>query len=227
MYVNHNKLIHQHAPKISPSELSLPRETRRTLAQLRTNKSPILISYLHKVDETHHPSPLCPLCKTHPHTTDHLFNCTLSNNKIVNLSEPNSDQDAVTKHYADSRKPLITIWAQETGPLQCRTVRMVFRKWRLYPAECGYCMPAPGRILRGSLSSVNVANTSALAVVSIVINGRVQSNHITKPSTAFSNTRTYEPPIEVAKNDRINFRTNLDTSNATNNIVSLLIELDL
>ena len=58
----------KHAPKISPSELSLPRETRRTLAQLRTNKSPILI-YLHQVDETHHPSPLCPLCKTHPQTT--------------------------------------------------------------------------------------------------------------------------------------------------------------
>ena len=38
MQRNHNKLIHQHAPKISPSELSLPRETRRTLAQLRTNK---------------------------------------------------------------------------------------------------------------------------------------------------------------------------------------------
>ena len=76
MQRNHNKLIHQHAPKISPSELSLPRETRRTLGQLRTNKSPILISYLHKVDETHHPSPLCPLCKTHPHTTGHLFNCT-------------------------------------------------------------------------------------------------------------------------------------------------------
>ena len=73
---NHNKLIHQHAPKITPSELSLLRETRRTLAQLRTNKGPILISYLHKVDETHHTSPLCPLCKTHPHTTDHLINCT-------------------------------------------------------------------------------------------------------------------------------------------------------
>ena len=69
MQRNHNKLIHQHAPKISPSELSLPRETRRTLAQLRTNKSPILISYLHKVDETHHPSPLCSLCKTQPQTT--------------------------------------------------------------------------------------------------------------------------------------------------------------
>ena len=84
---NHNKLIHQHAPKISSSELSLPRETRRTLAQLRTNKSPILISYLHKVDETHHLSPLCPLCKTHPHTTDYLFNCThlYTSNNILDL----------------------------------------------------------------------------------------------------------------------------------------------
>ena len=61
---NHNK--HQHAPKISPSELSLPRETRYTLAQLRTNKSPTLISYVHKVDETYHTSPLCPLCKKTP-----------------------------------------------------------------------------------------------------------------------------------------------------------------
>ena len=67
---NHNKIIHQHAPKISLSELSPPpRESRRTLVQLRTNKSPILISYLHKVDETHHTFPLYPLCKTHPHTT--------------------------------------------------------------------------------------------------------------------------------------------------------------
>ena len=84
---NHNKLIHQHAPKISLSELSLPRETRRTHAQFRTTKSPILISYLHKVDETYHPSPLCPLCKTHPHTTDHLFNCThlYTSNNILDL----------------------------------------------------------------------------------------------------------------------------------------------
>ena len=83
---NHNKLIHQHAPKIS-SEFSLPIETRRTLAQLRTNKSPIIISYLHKVYETHHPSPLCPICKTHPHTTDHLFNCThiYTSNNILDL----------------------------------------------------------------------------------------------------------------------------------------------
>ena len=70
---NHNKLIQQFAHKISQSELSLPRETCRTLAQHRTNKSPILISYLHKVDETHYPS--APSAK-HTHTTEHQFNCT-------------------------------------------------------------------------------------------------------------------------------------------------------
>ena len=75
MQRNHNKLIHQHAPKISPSELSLPRETRRTLAQLRTNKSPILISYLHKSQRnTPHTLPsLSPMQNT---PTYHLFNCT-------------------------------------------------------------------------------------------------------------------------------------------------------
>ena len=54
----------------------LPCLTRRTLAQLRTNKSPFLKSYLHKVDAKTHPSPLCPLCNIHTHDTHHLFNCT-------------------------------------------------------------------------------------------------------------------------------------------------------
>ena len=48
----------------------LPRLTRRTLAELRTNKSHFLKSYLHKVDAKAHPS---PLCNTHTHS---LVNCT-------------------------------------------------------------------------------------------------------------------------------------------------------
>ena len=60
----------------SSSEEILPRLTRRTLAQLRTNKSPFLKLYLHKVDAKTHPSPLCPLCNIHTHDTHHLFNCT-------------------------------------------------------------------------------------------------------------------------------------------------------
>ena len=71
-----NKILHTPPPHISSVEEILPRITRRTLAQLRTNKSSILKSYLHKVDAKTHPSPLCPLCNIHTHDTHHLFNCT-------------------------------------------------------------------------------------------------------------------------------------------------------
>ena len=71
-----NKILHTPPPDISSSEEILPRITRRTLAHHRTNKSPFLKSYLHKVDAKTHPSPLFPLCNTHTHDTHHLFNCT-------------------------------------------------------------------------------------------------------------------------------------------------------
>ena len=57
-------------------EKILPRLSRRTIAQLRTNKTPFLKSYLHKVDAKSHPSPLFPLCSTHIHDTQHLFKYT-------------------------------------------------------------------------------------------------------------------------------------------------------
>ena len=63
-------------PHISSSEEILSRLTRRTIAQLRTYKSPFLKSDLYKVDAKSHPSPLCPLWNTHKHDTHHLFNCT-------------------------------------------------------------------------------------------------------------------------------------------------------
>ena len=63
------------SPSVSPAELLLSRETRRTLAQLRTNKSPLLVSYLFSIGDPRHPSPLCPLCLMHDHTSSHLFEC--------------------------------------------------------------------------------------------------------------------------------------------------------
>ena len=53
-----NKILRTPPPHTSSSEEILPRLTCRTLAQLRTNKSPFLKSYLHKVDAKTHPSPL-------------------------------------------------------------------------------------------------------------------------------------------------------------------------
>ena len=70
---DNNKVLCTPPPHISSSEEILPCLTRHTLAQLRTNKSPFLKSYLHTVDAKSHRSPLCPICNT---LTCHLFNCT-------------------------------------------------------------------------------------------------------------------------------------------------------
>ena len=69
------KVLQDQTPSVSPAELLLSRETRRTLAQLRTNKSPLLVSYLFSIGDPRHPSPLCPLCLMHDHTSSHLFEC--------------------------------------------------------------------------------------------------------------------------------------------------------
>ena len=68
-----NKILRTPLPHISSSEERLPHLTRCTIAQLRTNKSPILKSYLHKVDTKSHPSPICSLCNTH---TTHTISST-------------------------------------------------------------------------------------------------------------------------------------------------------
>ena len=75
-----NKIRYTPQPHISRSEELLPRLTRRTLAQLKTNKSSYRKSYLRKVDVKSHPSPIFPLRNTrnasshqqHPHT-HHIF----------------------------------------------------------------------------------------------------------------------------------------------------------
>ena len=73
--IPHNKILNTTAPEISKTEQALPHYTRRLLAQLRTNKSPILHENLHKITPETHPTPNCPLCHTQPLNTKHLFNC--------------------------------------------------------------------------------------------------------------------------------------------------------
>ena len=67
---------HTHCKSAVLKIANLPRHTRCTLAQPRTNQSPFLLSYLHKIDASTHPVPLCPLCRIHEHTTQHLFSCS-------------------------------------------------------------------------------------------------------------------------------------------------------
>ena len=47
---DNKKILRTHPPQVDSTEENLPRHTRCTLAQLRTNKSLFLLSYLHKID---------------------------------------------------------------------------------------------------------------------------------------------------------------------------------
>ena len=70
-----NKVLNGPPPEIHADEKSLSHHMRRTLAQLRTNKSPMLYAYLHRISPDTHPTPLCPLCNLEVHNTQHLFSC--------------------------------------------------------------------------------------------------------------------------------------------------------
>ena len=60
----------------------------------------------------------------------------LNNNKITNVSNPTLAQDAVNKRYVDSRKPVIAIWAQETGPLNRGQYEWSFGNSQIVDTAC-------------------------------------------------------------------------------------------
>ena len=69
-----NKVLNARPPEINRTELSLPRTTRSTLAQLRSGYSTYLNSYKARIDKTGPMVDKCPNCDS-SHTTSHLFNC--------------------------------------------------------------------------------------------------------------------------------------------------------
>ena len=103
-----------------------------------------------------------------------------NNHKIINLSDPVDDGDVINKRYLESTNQQ---FSKETPDYDLgsggRTskrwrVRMVFRKWRLYCRTVWYCMPAAGRILRGSICSFDDSDNYSViqpVIVRVIING--------------------------------------------------------
>ena len=70
-----NKVTNTTPYDIHSSVQTLPCHMHTILVQLKANKSPLLQSYLHTVNpETY--TPQWPLCLSHTHDTNHLFNCS-------------------------------------------------------------------------------------------------------------------------------------------------------
>ena len=106
--------------------------------------------------------------------------------RLKNLSNPKDDRDAVNKAYVDKKlslpslidpKPIITVWAEEKGPLGDGHYEFSFGNGSSGSEHAygGYCMSAPGRIIRGSLTVTESRNILSEEVkVDIVVNGKVQ-----------------------------------------------------
>ena len=83
-------------------------------------------------------------------------------------------------------KPIITVWAEEKGPLGNGHYEFSFGNGSSGSEHAygGYCMSAPGRIIRGSLTSTESRNILSEEVkVNIVVNRKEQvKNSIVKKS---------------------------------------------
>ena len=183
----------------------------------------------------------------------------MGGNSVVNLRDPVHHQDAatmnyvvstierimgdfiqsaaydgiVTKTYVDdqvsSRKPLITVFAEEKGPLSEGHAEWSFGNGASAVPNVGYPMPAAGRIIKGSLCTVTRSGiTSNYAKVNLVKNGYEQIyNSIEKADDEWSGSVSFDPPLEVNIGDRINFVSKTSNANVTAAVVSVLIELDV
>ena len=128
-------------------------------------------------------------------------------------------------------KLIITVWAEEKGPLSDDNYEFSFGNGSSGPEHAygGYCMSAPGRIIQGSLTATESKIFFAEEVnVNIVINGIEKSNHsIVKKSREICSCAVFADPIELNQCDVINFISRTANARITNAYVSILIELDL
>ena len=157
---------------------------------------------------------------------------------LKNVPDPIDGKDAVNKAYVDDKtiqpaapiKPIITVWAEEKGPLGNGHYEFSFGNGSSGSAHTygGYCMSAPGRIIRGSLTATESRNILSEEVKVNIVNGKEQVNQsIVKKSGDICSCTIFRDPIELNQCDIINFISRTANSKITNAYVSILIELDL
>ena len=117
--------------------------------------------------------------------------------RLKNIHDPIDGKDADNKAYVDDRtiqpsapiKPIITLWAEEKGPPGNGHYEFSFGNGSSGSEHAygGYCMSAPGRIIRGSLTATESRTILSEEVkVNIVVNGKEQNQSIVKKNLEVS-----------------------------------------
>ena len=159
---------------------------------------------------------------------------------LKNIPDPIDVKDAVNKAYVDNRtiqparpipKPIISVCAEEKGALVDGYYEFSFGNGcsGAEHAYGGYCMSAPGRIIRGSLTATERRIILGEEIkVNIVINGKEQVNQsIVKKSGDICSCTIFRDQIELNQCVVINFISRTTNDKITNAYVAILIELDL
>ena len=156
----------------------------------------------------------------------------LQGEEVVSQFETVDIVSEAFKYFLKTNKPLITIWAEEKGPLN-----FLEREWSFGDGASGrqpfrgYTMMAAGRVLRMGLSgakSDSATTTAPVAGVTIMVNGEsIKEYAVHKAKGFFASYSTFDPPLEVAAGNIINFISHTNSPDLAGAVVSLLIELDL
>ena len=109
---------------------------------------------------------------------------------LKNIPDPTDGKDAINKAYVDGRtiqpsvsiniKPIITVWAEEKGPLGDGHYEYSFGNGSSGSEHAygGYCMSTPGKVIRGSLTATeSKAILTQEVKVNIVVNRIELVNH--------------------------------------------------
>ena len=154
----------------------------------------------------------------------------MQSHRIHSLKDPHESTDAATKRYVDSKKAIITVWAEETGGLKAKEFEWSFGNGSTGGTHrfSGYTLAAAGRIIRMALSSVIRDGDAAGEVrVHISINGVEQKIGVIKPEGQRSAFVIFDTPLEVSAGSTINFVSKTNNKRSLTSVVSILIELDL
>ena len=151
--------------------------------------------------------------------------------RLNNVGMPIENHQASNKFYVDTVVETATAGAEEKGHLDDGHYEFSFGNGNSGSEHTygGYCMSAPGRIIRGSLTATQSKIILSYRVkVNIVVNGKEQVNHsiVKKPGDICSCT-IFRDPVELKQCHVINFISRSTNNNIRNAYVSILIELDL
>ena len=158
---------------------------------------------------------------------------------LKKIPDPSDEKDAINKAYVDDKtiqptapiKPIITVWAEEKGPLGDGHYEFSFSNGSSGAEHAcrGYCMSASGRIIRGSLTATQRRIILSEEVkVNIVVNGKEQVNHsIVKKSGDICSCSIFCDPVELKQCDVLNFISRTTNSKITSAYISIFIELGL